>query len=249
MRFWSRVPSLQRRSDTSEACVFELEGITKIYRTAVDKVGLQNVSLTIRPGEFLAVMGPSGCGKSTLLNILGLIDSPTSGRYRFFGTDVANFKEKQLTQLRKEKVGFVFQNFHLIEDLNVRENIDTALIYRELPAAERRRRVEEVIDRLGLKDVARDLPEQLSGGEQQRVAIARALVSRPELVLADEPTGNLDTKTGAKVMDLLIDLVKQGITVVMATHALVHANRADRTIELLDGAVVGEFPRLKMGTG
>ena len=229
--------------------MFELEGITKIYRTAVDKVGLQNVSLTIRPGEFLAVMGPSGCGKSTLLNILGLIDSPTSGRYRFFGTDVANFKEKQLTQLRKEKVGFVFQNFHLIEDLNVRENIDTALIYRELPAAERRRRVEEVIDRLGLKDVARDLPEQLSGGEQQRVAIARALVSRPELVLADEPTGNLDTKTGAKVMDLLIDLVKQGITVVMATHALVHANRADRTIELLDGAVVGEFPRLKMGTG
>jgi putative ABC transport system ATP-binding protein len=249
MRFWSRVPSLPRRSDTSEEYVFELEGISKIYHAAVDKVGLQDVSLTIRPGEFLAVMGPSGCGKSTLLNILGLIDSPTNGSYRFFGTDVAKFKEKQLTQLRKEKVGFVFQNFHLIDDLNVRENIDTALIYRDLPAPERRRRVDEAIDRLGLKEVARDLPEQLSGGEQQRVAIARALVSRPQLVLADEPTGNLDTKTGAKVMDLLIDLVKQGITVVMATHALVHANRADRTIELLDGAVVGEFPQPKLSAG
>ena len=228
--------------------MFELQGISKIYKAAVDKVGLQNVSLTIQPGEFLAVMGPSGCGKSTLLNILGLIDSPTSGRYRFFGTDVANFKEKQLTELRKQKIGFVFQNFHLIEDLNVRDNIDTALIYRNLASTERRRRVDEVIDRLGLKDLARDSPEQLSGGEQQRVAIARALVSRPELVLADEPTGNLDTKTGAKVMDLLVDLVKQGITVVMATHALVHANRADRTIELLDGAVAGEFPRPKTST-
>lgn len=229
--------------------MFELQGIGKIYKATVDKLGLQNVSLTIRPGEFLAIMGPSGCGKSTLLNILGLIDRPTSGGYRFFGTDVANFKEKQLTQLRKEKVGFVFQNFHLIEDLNVRENIDTALIYRDLTAPERRRRVDEVIDRLDLMSVARDLPAELSGGEQQRVAIARALVWRPELVLADEPTGNLDTKTGAKVMDLLIDLVKQGIAVVMATHALVHANRADRTIELLDGAVVGEFPRPKVSTG
>ena len=228
--------------------MFELQDISKIYKAAVDKVGLQNVSLTIQPGEFLAVMGPSGCGKSTLLNILGLIDSPTSGRYRFFGTDVANFKEKQLTELRKQKIGFVFQNFHLIEDLNVRDNIDTALIYRNLASGERRRRVDEVIERLGLKDLARDSPEQLSGGEQQRVAIARALVSRPELVLADEPTGNLDTKTGAKVMDLLIDLVEQGITVVMATHALVHANRADRTIELLDGAVAGEFPRPKTST-
>jgi len=225
--------------------MLELESISKIYQAAVDKIGLQKVSLKIRQGEFLAVMGPSGCGKSTLLNILGLIDSPTSGSYRFFGTEVANLKEKQLTQLRKEKVGFVFQNFHLIEDLNVRENIDTALIYRDLPAPERRPRVDEVMERLGLEDLARDLPEQLSGGEQQRVAIARALVSRPALVLADEPTGNLDTKTGAKVMDLLIDLVSQGITVVMATHALVHANRAERTIELLDGAVAGEFPRPK----
>src|SRR5579864_925974 len=230
--------------------MLKLEHISKVYRAeAVETAALDDLSLEIKPGEFLAVMGPSGCGKSTLLNILGLIDSPTSGSYRFFGTDVAKFKEKQLTLLRKEKVGFVFQNFHLIEDLNVRENIDTALIYRDLPAPERRRRVDEVIDRLGLQGVARDLPQQLSGGEQQRVAIARALVSRPELVLADEPTGNLDTKTGAKVMELLIDLVKQGITVVMATHALVHANRADRTIELLDGAVVGTFPRLKMSTG
>jgi len=223
--------------------MFELDGVSKVYQAAVEKIGLQNVSLTIQPGEFLAVMGPSGCGKSTLLNILGLLDSPTRGRYRFCGTDVANFKEKQLTQLRKEKIGFVFQNFHLIEDLNVRENIETALIYRDLTGPERRKRVDEVLERLGLKDLARDMPQQISGGEQQRVAIARALVSRPELVLADEPTGNLDTKTGGMVMELLIDLVSQGITVVMATHALVHANRADRTIELLDGAVAGEFPR------
>jgi len=223
--------------------VFELQGISKVYKAAVDKVGLQDVSLTVSQGEFLAVMGPSGCGKSTLLNILGLLDNPTSGSYRFQGQDVAKYSEKQLTTLRRDTIGFVFQNFHLIEDLNVRENIETALIYRDLASAERKRRVDEVLERLGLPDIARDLPQQLSGGQQQRVAIARALVSRPQLVLADEPTGNLDTKTGGMVMDLLIDLVRQGITVVMATHALVHANRADRTIELLDGRITGEFAK------
>jgi len=223
--------------------VFELQGISKIYKAAVDKVGLQDVSLAVKQGEFLAVMGPSGCGKSTLLNILGLLDNPTSGSYRFQGQDVAIFSEKQLTTLRRDTIGFVFQNFHLIEDLNVRENIETALIYRDLSSAERRQRVDDVLERLGLPDIARDLPQQLSGGQQQRVAIARALVSRPQLVLADEPTGNLDTKTGGMVMDLLIDLVRQGITVVMATHALVHANRADRTIELLDGRITGEFAK------
>ncbi len=221
--------------------MFELSGVGKIYQAAVDKTGLQDVSLVIPKGEFLAIMGPSGCGKSTLLNILGLLDTPTRGCYLFHGADVTGLSEKQLTALRRDKIGFVFQNFHLIEDLNVRENIETALIYRSMPAAERGRRVDEVMERLGIKDLARDLPQQMSGGQQQRVAIARALVSQPELVLADEPTGNLDTKTGAMVMDLLIDLVKQGITVVMATHALVHANRADRTIELLDGRITGEF--------
>jgi putative ABC transport system ATP-binding protein len=223
--------------------MFELQGVSKIYKAAVDKVGLQDVSLAIKPGEFVAIMGPSGCGKSTLLNILGLLDTPTRGSYRVFGEDVARHNEKQLTALRRDKVGFVFQNFHLIEDLNVRENIETALIYRSLSGAERKARVDQVMERLGLGGLARDLPQQLSGGQQQRVAIARALVSRPELVLADEPTGNLDTKTGAMVMDLLIDLVAQGITVVMATHALVHANRADRTIELLDGRIAGEFAK------
>jgi putative ABC transport system ATP-binding protein len=223
--------------------MFELQNVSKVYKAAVDKVGLQDVSLTIRQGEFLAVMGPSGCGKSTLLNILGLLDTPTSGRYLLDGADVSNFSEKQLTALRRNKIGFVFQNFHLIDDLNVRENIETALIYRSLSAAERKTRVDQVMDRLGINDLARDLPQQMSGGQQQRVAIARALVSKPELVLADEPTGNLDTKTGVMVMDLLIDLVKQGITVVMATHALVHANRADRTIELLDGRISGEFAK------
>jgi putative ABC transport system ATP-binding protein len=223
--------------------MFALNNVSKIYKATVDKVGLQDVSLTIRPGEFLAVMGPSGCGKSTLLNVLGLLDTPTRGSYLLDGADVSNFSEKQLTALRRDKIGFVFQNFHLIEDLNVCENIETALIYRSMSAAERKVRVDEVMTRLGINDLARDLPQQMSGGQQQRVAIARALVSRPELVLADEPTGNLDTKTGAMVMDLLIDLVKQGITVVMATHALVHANRADRTIELLDGRISGEFAK------
>jgi putative ABC transport system ATP-binding protein len=223
--------------------MFQLQNVSKVYKAAVDKVGLQDVSLTIRQGEFLAVMGPSGCGKSTLLNILGLLDTPTSGRYLLDGADVSNFTEKQLTALRRDKIGFVFQNFHLIEDLNVRENIETALIYRNMSAGDRKTRVDDVMTRLGINDLARDLPQQMSGGQQQRVAIARALVSKPELVLADEPTGNLDTKTGAMVMDLLIDLVKQGITVVMATHALVHANRADRTIELLDGRISGEFAK------
>src|SRR3954463_7966189 len=223
--------------------MFELQGVSKVYKAAVDKVGLQDVSLAVKPGEFVAVMGPSGCGKSTLLNILGLLDTPTRGSYRVFGADVAGHNEKQLTALRRDKIGFVFQNFHLIEDLNVRENIETALIYRSLPASDRKTRVDEVMERLGLASLARDLPQQLSGGQQQRIAIARALVGKPDLVLADEPTGNLDTKTGGMVMDLLIDLVKQGITVVMATHALVHANRADRTIELLDGRITGEFAK------
>jgi putative ABC transport system ATP-binding protein len=224
-------------------CVFELQSVSKTYKAAVDRIGLQDVSLAIKRGEFLAVMGPSGCGKSTLLNILGLLDSPTRGSYRFDGQDVTKFSEKQLTALRRDRIGFVFQNFHLIEDLNVRENIETALIYRDLSGAERKKRVDEVVERLGIHDLLRDLPQQMSGGQQQRVAIARALVARPDLVLADEPTGNLDTKTGAMVMDLLLDLVASGITVVMATHALVHANRADRTIELLDGRIIGEFPK------
>jgi putative ABC transport system ATP-binding protein len=223
--------------------VFELQNVSKTYKAAVERVGLQDVSLAVKRGEFLAVMGPSGCGKSTLLNILGLLDSPTRGGYRFDGQDVSKFSEKQLTALRRDRIGFVFQNFHLIEDLNVRENIETALIYRDLSGAERKKRVDEVVERLGIGDLLRDLPQQMSGGQQQRVAIARALVSRPDLVLADEPTGNLDTKTGGMVMELLLDLVASGITVVMATHALVHANRADRTIELLDGRITGEFAK------
>ena len=223
--------------------MFELQNVSKTYKAAVDRVGLQGISLNVKKGEFLAVMGPSGCGKSTLLNILGLLDSPSNGAYRFDGQDVTALKEKQLTALRRDRIGFVFQNFHLIEDLNVRENIETALIYRDLSGAERKKRVDDVVERLGIGDLLRDLPQQMSGGQQQRVAIARALVSRPDLVLADEPTGNLDTKTGGMVMDLLLDLVASGITVVMATHALVHANRADRTIELLDGKIAGEFAK------
>jgi putative ABC transport system ATP-binding protein len=185
-------------------------------------------------------MGPSGCGKSTLLNILGLLDSPTSGVYSFFSEDVARASERHLTVLRRGAVGFVFQSFNLIDDLNVAENVDVALIYRGVSAGERKRRVAEALDRVGIAHRSRHLPQQLSGGQQQRVAIARALVSNPKLILADEPTGNLDTANGEAVMDLLTGVSKSGTTVIMVTHSLVHAGRAQRTVKLLDGHVVSE---------
>jgi putative ABC transport system ATP-binding protein len=218
-----------------------LTDICRTYRTEeVETRALDRVSLEVATGEFVAIMGPSGCGKTTLLNILGLLDSPDSGAFRFFGVDVAKYSEQQLTALRRTGVGLVFQNFNLIDDLNVQENVEVALLYRGISRAERKRKVTAALEQVGIPHRARHLPNQLSGGQQQRVAIARALVAEPKLILADEPTGNLDTENGAVVMDLLAQVNAAGTTVVMVTHSLVHAARASRTVKLLDGRVVTE---------
>lgn len=219
--------------------MISLRQLTKIYRTTdVETAALDNLSLDIGPGEFLAIMGPSGCGKSTLLNILGLIDSPTSGAYMFMGEDVARCSEAELTVRRRASVGFVFQNFNLIDDLNVAENVEVGLLYRGVPAAERRQRVLTALEKVDLAHRAKHLPKQLSGGQQQRVAVARALVSSPKLILADEPTGNLDTANGDTVMEMLRAVARAGTTIIMVTHSEAHADRADRTVHMLDGRFV-----------
>jgi putative ABC transport system ATP-binding protein len=221
--------------------MLKLADVRKIYRTdEVETHALGGVSLEVKGGEFVAIMGPSGCGKSTLLNILGLLDNPDSGQFWFFGEEVARHSEKQLTQLRRGGVGFVFQSFNLVDDLNVQENVEVSLLYRGVPGGERRRRVAAALERVGLSHRARHLPSQLSGGQQQRVAIARALVGEPKLILADEPTGNLDTENGAAVMEMLREINRAGTTVVMVTHSLAHAALAQRTVKLLDGQVVSE---------
>jgi putative ABC transport system ATP-binding protein len=221
--------------------MLKLENVSKIYRTSeVETQALGEVSLEIGDGEFVAIMGPSGCGKSTLLNLLGLLDSPTNGAYWFFGEDVARRSESQLTRLRREHIGFVFQSFNLIDDLTVAENVEVALLYRKVARAERKQRVREALERVGIAHRASHRPQQLSGGQQQRVAVARALVSAPKLILADEPTGNLDTANGEAVMALLTEATRSGVSVVMVTHSLAHAAVAQRTIQLLDGRVVSE---------
>ena len=222
--------------------MLKLVNLTKSYLTSeVETLALRQVSLEIRQGEFLAIMGPSGCGKSTLLNILGLLDSPSDGQFFFLGEDIAKASERQLTLLRRAHIGFVFQSFNLIDDLSVAENVEVALIYRGVSGKERKQRVAEALEHVGIGHRARHRPQQLSGGQQQRVAVARALVSRPKLILADEPTGNLDTANGAAVMELLQGAVTAGATVVMVTHSLAHAAEAKRTIKLLDGRVVSEI--------
>jgi len=221
--------------------MLKLEQIGKVYRTTeVETQALSAVSLEINAGEFVAVMGPSGCGKSTLLNILGLLDTPSSGTYQFFGENVSSYSEAQLTAVRRAAIGFVFQSFNLIDDLSVEENVEVALLYRGVSAKDRRARVSEALERVGISHRARHLPQQLSGGQQQRVAVARALVSNPKVILADEPTGNLDTANGNAVMELLISVAKAGTTVVMVTHSLTYAALASRTIKLLDGKIVSE---------
>jgi len=221
--------------------MLKLEKVSKVYRTAeVETLALNEISLEVAAGEFVAIMGPSGCGKSTLLNVLGLLDSPTSGEYWFFGEEVAKRSEAQLTALRRDRIGFVFQSFNLIDDLTVAENVEVALLYRGLSRGERKKRIAEALERVGIAHRAKHRPQQLSGGQQQRVAIARALVSGPKLILADEPTGNLDTANGQAVMQLLKDAVASGVTVVMVTHSLTHAAEAGRTIRLLDGRIVSE---------
>jgi len=221
--------------------MLRLENIGKTYRTTeVETRALDGVSLQVADGEFVAIMGPSGCGKSTLLNVLGLLDSADSGSYWFFGEDVAKYSEQKLTALRRTGVGFIFQSFNLIDDLNVAENVEVSLLYRRVSSSERRNRVNAALERVGIAHRARHLPQQLSGGQQQRVAVARALVAEPKLILADEPTGNLDTENGGVVMALLDDINRAGTTIVMVTHSLVHAGHAKRTIKLLDGRVVSE---------
>jgi putative ABC transport system ATP-binding protein len=217
----------------------KFEHISKFYRASeVETAALDDISLEVREGEFLAVMGPSGCGKSTLLNILGLIDSPSAGKYWFLGEDIARYSEEQLTLRRRSQVGFIFQNFNLIDDLNVAENVEVALLYLGVPRGERRQRVSEALERVDLAHRSKHMPKQLSGGQQQRVAVARALVARPKLLLADEPTGNLDSANGDAVLDLLDDITRSGTTTIMVTHSAEHARRAQRVVHMLDGRVV-----------
>ena len=217
----------------------EIKNLKKAFRTElVETVALNGVSLTIEKGEFVAIMGPSGCGKSTLLNIIGLLDNPTSGEYLLNGEDVSKKSESERTDIRKGTLGFVFQAFNLIEDLNVEENIELPLLYMGLPKSERRKRVQDAMDRMAISHRAKHFPAQLSGGQQQRVAIARAVVCQPSLILADEPTGNLDSKNGHEVMELLSELHKEGTTIVMVTHSQKDAMYADRIISMFDGQVV-----------
>ena len=221
------------------AIMIKLQNIKKVFRTdMVETTALGGITLEVKDGEFVAIMGPSGCGKSTLLNILGLLDNPTEGSYWLDGKEVGHLKERQRTFTRRGQIGFVFQSFNLIDELTVEANIELPLKYLGVPAAERKQRVLEIMQRMAISHRANHYPQQLSGGQQQRVAIARAVVVKPKLVLADEPTGNLDTKNGKEVMDLLTQLNAEGTTVVMVTHSQHDASFASRTINLLDGMVV-----------
>lgn len=221
--------------------------LQKVFRTdEVETVALNEVNIEIKIGEFVAIMGPSGCGKSTLLNILGLLDNPTAGKYYLNETEVSGFTESQRTKLRKGVIGFIFQSFNLIDELNVYENIELPLLYLGIASAERKRRVEIAMERMAITHRRKHFPQQLSGGQQQRVAIARAVVAGPKLILADEPTGNLDSKNGTEVMNLLKELNREGTTIVMVTHSQHDAGYADRIIHLFDGQVVAEKECLQM---
>ena len=221
--------------------MIQTEHLSKTFRAEeVETIALHDVTIRVPAGEFVAIMGPSGCGKSTLLNILGLLDAPTSGRYLFDGTDVSAFKERERTRLRKGVIGFVFQSFNLIDDLNVHENIELPLLYMGESVASRKKKVREAMDRMEISHRVKHFPRQLSGGQQQRVAIARAVVARPRLILADEPTGNLDSRNGLEVMNLLSELNKEGTTIVMVTHSRHDAGFASRVINLFDGQLVTE---------
>ena len=217
----------------------EIKNLKKVFRSdSVQTIALNGVSLSVADGEFVAVMGPSGCGKSTLLNILGLLDNPTSGEYLLGDTEVGSLRESQRTVWRRGRIGFIFQSFNLIEEMNIRDNIMLPLNSLDLPKAEKNRRVDEAMRRMGIAHRSRHYPSQLSGGQQQRAAIARAIVSEPGLILADEPTGNLDSRNGAEVMELLSELHRAGATIVMVTHAQKDAALADRIINLFDGQIV-----------
>ncbi|MCW3786617.1 ABC transporter ATP-binding protein [Plebeiibacterium sediminum] len=228
--------------------MIKTEKLTKIFRTEeIETSALNNVNLHVEKGEFVAIMGPSGCGKSTLLNIVGLLDNPSGGNYYFDGQEVGHLKEKNRTQLRKGNIGFVFQSFNLIDELNVYENVELPLIYLKYKAKERKQMVESVLERMKISHRRKHFPQQLSGGQQQRVAIARAVVANPKLILADEPTGNLDSKNGLEVMNLLTELNKEGTTIVMVTHSLHDSEFAHRVVNLFDGAVLTEEVKKQLG--
>lgn len=224
--------------------MLKLHNLTRVYQTQdVETSALNNVNIEIAQGEFVAIMGPSGCGKSTLLNTIGMLDSPSAGDYLFDGENVASYSEKQLSVIRKKNIGFIFQNFNLIDELTVAENIELALIYHNIPAVERKEKVDKVMDKVGIAHRAKHLPSQLSGGQQQRVAVARAVVGDQKMILADEPTGNLDSAHGQEVMEMLQALNDEGTTIVMVTHSPAHADYARRTINLFDGHVVAQSVR------
>ena len=224
--------------------MLSMRDLSRVYRTdTVETTALDKIFLDVADGEFVAVMGPSGCGKSTLLNVMGMLDSPTSGSYVFNGTEVAGLPEAKLADFRKKNIGFIFQSFNLVDELSVRENVELALLYHDVPSAERRKRVDEVMDKVGIAHRAKHRPSQLSGGQQQRVAVARALVGSPNLILADEPTGNLDTQHGEEVMKMLQALNAEGSTIVMVTHSPAHADYASRVVNMLDGRILVERRR------
>jgi putative ABC transport system ATP-binding protein len=221
--------------------MLKLHNVSRIYVTDdVETSALNNVNIEIQQGEFVAIMGPSGCGKSTLLNTIGMLDSPSSGQYFFKGEEISAYSEAQLAAIRKKNIGFIFQNFNLIDELTVAENIELALLYHNIPSAMRKVRVEKVMDKVGIAHRAKHMPSQLSGGQQQRVAVARAVVGDQSMILADEPTGNLDSAHGQEVMEMLQALNDEGTTIVMVTHSPAHANFAKRTINLFDGSVITE---------
>ena len=221
--------------------MIKVTNLSKVFRTEeIETTALNQVSFEINDGEFVAIMGPSGCGKSTLLNILGLLDNPTDGSYMLLGQEVAKLKEKDRTKFRKGNIGFVFQSFNLIDELNVFENVELPLRYLNISSSERKARVTEILKRMNISHRAQHFPQQLSGGQQQRVAIARAVVSNPKLILADEPTGNLDSKNGKEVMDLLTQLNEEGTTIVMVTHSQKDASVAQRVVNLFDGQIVSD---------
>lgn len=221
--------------------MLKLVDLVKAYRTEeVETTALNSVNIHVRTGEFVAIMGPSGCGKSSLLNIVGMLDTPSSGQYWFNGEDVSKYGERKLADIRKKNIGFIFQSFNLIDELTVFENVELALLYHDIPARERKERVKAALEKVNIAHRQGHLPQQLSGGQQQRVAIARAVVARPKMLLADEPTGNLDSANGDEVMRMLTDLNAEGTTIVMVTHSMPHAQYATRIINLFDGQVVAE---------
>ncbi len=224
--------------------MLSMRELSRVYRAdTVETTALDAIDLDIAEGEFVAIMGPSGCGKSTLLNLMGMLDSPSSGSYVFDGQEVAGLPESKLAEVRKASIGFIFQSFNLVDELTVRENVELALLYHDVSASERRQRADTVMDRVGIAHRARHRPSQLSGGQQQRVAVARALVASPRLILADEPTGNLDTAHGEEVMRMLQTLNAEGSTIVMVTHSPAHADYAGRVVQMLDGRILQQHRR------